>query len=68
MYSRLLREGRAQPDKAERFLGVIERESDRLQRMVRQMLDLAKLEAREMQRSAEPVWLNPCLLYTSRCV
>jgi two-component system phosphate regulon sensor histidine kinase PhoR len=59
MYSRLLREKRAQPDKAERFLGVIERESDRLQRMVRQMLDLAKLEAREMQRSAEPVWLNP---------
>ena len=59
MYSRLLREGRAQADKAERFLGVIERESDRLQRMVRQMLDLAKLEAREMQRSAEPVWLNP---------
>ena len=45
MYSRLLREGRAQADKAERFLGVIERESDRLQRMVRQMLDLAKLEA-----------------------
>jgi hypothetical protein len=26
--------------------------------MVRQ-IDLAKLEAREMQRSAEPVWLNP---------
>jgi two-component system phosphate regulon sensor histidine kinase PhoR len=62
MYSRLLREGKArQPDKAERFLGVIERESDRLQRMVRQMLDLAKLEAREIQRSPEPVWLNPLL-------
>ncbi len=59
IYSRLLREGRAQAERAERFLGVIERESDRLQRMVRQMLDLAKLEAREMQRSAEPVWLNP---------
>jgi len=58
IYSRLLREGRAQAERAERFLGVIERESDRLQRMVRQMLDLAKLEAREMQRSAEPVWLN----------
>jgi two-component system phosphate regulon sensor histidine kinase PhoR len=59
MYSRLLREGKArQPEKAERFLGVIERESDRLQRMIRQMLDLAKLEAREMQRSPEPVWLN----------
>ena len=59
MYSRLLREGKArQPEKAERFLGVIERESDRLQRMIRQMLDLAKLEAREMQHSPEPVWLN----------
>mgnify|MGYP001268963896 FL=1 len=59
MYSRLLREGKARhPEKAERFLGVIERESDRLQRMIRQMLDLAKLEAREMQRSPEPVWLN----------
>lgn len=59
MYSRLLREGKArQPEKSERFLGVIERESDRLQRMIRQMLDLAKLEAREMQRSPEPVWLN----------
>lgn len=60
MYSRLLREGKARdPDKAERFLGVIERESDRLQRMIRQMLDLAKQEAREMQRNPEPVWLNP---------
>ena len=59
MYSRLLREGKArQPDKAERFLGVIERESDRLQRMVRQMLDLAKLETRELQRSPEPVSIN----------
>jgi len=59
MYSRLLREGKArQPDKAERFLGVIERESDRLQRMVRQMLDLAKMETRELQRSPEPVSLN----------
>jgi two-component system phosphate regulon sensor histidine kinase PhoR len=59
MYSRLLREGKArQPDKAERFLGVIERESDRLQRMVRQMLDLAKLESRELQRSPEPVSIN----------
>ena len=57
MYARLLREGKAQDDqaKADRFLGVIERESDRLQRMVRQMLQLAKLEAREMQRSSEPV-------------
>lgn len=59
MYSRLLREGKArQPEKTERFLGVIERESDRLQRMIRQMLDLARLEARELQRSPEPIGLN----------
>jgi PAS domain S-box-containing protein len=60
MYARLLREGKARGDKAkeDRFLGVIERESDRLQQMVRQMLQLAKLEAREIQRSAEPVDLN----------
>ena len=37
---------------------LIERESDRLQRMVRQMLDLAKLESRELQRSPEPVSIN----------
>lgn len=60
MYARLLREGKAHGDQAkeDRFLGVIERESDRLQRMVRQMLQLAKLEARELQRSAELVDLN----------
>ncbi|NIP27594.1 MAG: HAMP domain-containing histidine kinase, partial [Phycisphaerae bacterium] len=63
MYARLLREGKADDDqvKADRFLGVIERESDRLQKMVRQMLQLAKLEAREIQRSSEPVSLNPIL-------
>ena len=60
MYARLLREGKAQDkEKADRFLGVIERESDRLQKMVRQMLQVAKLEARELQRSPEPVELNP---------
>jgi signal transduction histidine kinase len=60
MYARLLREGKARNDeaKADRFLGVIERESDRLQRMVRQMLQLVKLEAREIQRSSEVVNLR----------
>jgi|GEM_PF-2687458 len=60
MYARLLREGKAYGDreKEDRFLGVIERESDRLQRMVRQMLQLAKLEAREIQRSAGRIDLN----------
>ncbi len=60
MYARLLREGKAQEkEKADRFLGVIERESDRLQKMVRQMLELAKMESREFQRGTEPVPLNP---------
>lgn len=59
MYARLLREGKAQQkEKQDRFLGVIERESDRLQQMVRQMLQLAKQEARELQRSSEPISIN----------
>ncbi len=58
MYARLLRDGKAPGEKGERFLGVIVRESDRLQKMVRQMLQLAKMEARELQRSAEMVKLN----------
>ncbi|MFO7540099.1 MAG: ATP-binding protein, partial [Chloroflexota bacterium] len=60
MYARMLRSGKAkEQEKADRFLGVIERESDRLQKMVRQMLEVAKLEARELQRSQEPIALNP---------
>jgi signal transduction histidine kinase len=60
MYARLLREGKAAGDKAkeDRFLGVIERESDRLQKMVRQMLQVVKMGAREFQRSPEQVDLN----------
>ncbi|MAU01471.1 MAG: hypothetical protein CL608_30390 [Anaerolineaceae bacterium] len=59
MYARLLREGKAQQkEKADRFLGVIERESDRLQKMVRQMLEVVKMEASEFQRSNDLVNLN----------
>ncbi len=62
MYARLLREGKARDEeKVLRFLGVIERESDRLQRMVRRMMQLAKHEASELQRSPQPVYLNPIL-------
>jgi PAS domain S-box-containing protein len=62
MYARLLREGKARDEqKAARFLGVIERESDRLQKMVRRMMQLAKLESSELHRSPEPVLLNPIL-------
>lgn len=60
MYARLLREGKAvnDPPKANRFLGVIERESDRLQKMVRQMLQLAKLEAGIIEGKDELASLN----------
>jgi two-component system phosphate regulon sensor histidine kinase PhoR len=60
MYARLLRQGRAggDPAKADRFLGVIERESDRLQTMVRQMLQIARRETSEFQRSKAPVNLT----------
>ena len=59
MYARLLREGKAQQkEKADRFLGVIERESDRLQKMVRQMLEVVKMEASEFQRSNDLINLN----------
>lgn len=63
MYARLLRSNRAQDDagKRERFLTVIERESDHLQSMVRQMLAVAKLDAREIQRSATRVNMNELL-------
>ena len=57
MYARLLRQGMSKynPEKSERFLSVIERESDRLQAMVRQMLALAKLDSQEIQRSLSNV-------------
>jgi len=59
MYARLLRDGRTTGDelKAHRFLGIIERESDRLQKMVRQMLLLAKLEADHNQAKEETCYL-----------
>ncbi len=62
MYTRLLRNGRATTEeKSDRFLGVIERESDRLQLLIRQMLDLSRLEAREFRRSAQPIRIGPAL-------
>lgn len=57
MYARLLREGRYKEDlqKHDRWLAIIEEESDRLQMMVRQMLSIAKREARRDENAAAPV-------------
>lgn len=63
MYARLLRTRRpvADPARQERFLGIIEKEADRLQNMVRQMLAISRLEAHQIQRSATRVNLNQIL-------
>ncbi len=60
LYARLLRERKAidDPVRAGRFLGLIERESNRLQKMVRQMLILAKLEASADQQENESTNIN----------
>ncbi|MDJ0751968.1 MAG: ATP-binding protein [Ardenticatenaceae bacterium] len=62
MYARLLLQGAINDEeKSQRFLTTIANESDRLQTMVRQMLQLAKLEAQEIQRSSAEVNLNDVL-------
>ncbi|HFC12103.1 MAG TPA: GAF domain-containing protein, partial [Anaerolineae bacterium] len=58
MYARLLKKQGISAEKSTRFISTIEHESDRLQTMVRQMLALAKLEAREIQRSQIDINLN----------
>lgn len=57
MYARLLRKN-LHNEREDRFLSVIERESDRLQMMVRQMLSLAKLESQEASLRRAPVNLH----------
>ncbi len=60
MYARLLREGKADDDddKASRFLETIESESDRLQKLVRQMLLLAKMESNKVSTLEESIDLD----------
>ncbi len=59
LYARMLLKGNLNDEeKTHRFLKNIETESDRLQAMVRQMLQHAKLESSEFKRSELPVNLN----------
>ncbi|MGH2538159.1 MAG: ATP-binding protein [Candidatus Promineifilaceae bacterium] len=60
IYIRLLKDGKAAADsaKASRFMEAIEHQSDQLQKMVRQMLHLAKLEDSELHSPLEAVSLN----------
>jgi two-component system, OmpR family, phosphate regulon sensor histidine kinase PhoR len=60
MYARLLRKGHAAGNdaKAQRFLSVIERESDRLQKMIVQMLQMTRVGSAGYRRSPQPVNLK----------
>lgn len=46
------------PEARQRFLGVIERNAERLQRLVEDLLDLSKIESRELELHSDPVDLQ----------
>ncbi|MFO0619726.1 MAG: histidine kinase dimerization/phospho-acceptor domain-containing protein [Polyangiaceae bacterium] len=46
------------PEARQRFLGVIERNAERLQRLVEDLLDLSKIESRELELHSDPVDLR----------
>ncbi|MEO0702903.1 MAG: ATP-binding protein [Pseudomonadota bacterium] len=46
---------RDDPDARERFLGIMEREAGRMNRLVRDLLSLSRVEGQERQRPQEPV-------------
>jgi two-component system phosphate regulon sensor histidine kinase PhoR len=46
---------RRRPEEAEEFIDIIERHADRLHRLVEDLLDLAKIESRELRLRLEPV-------------
>jgi two-component system phosphate regulon sensor histidine kinase PhoR len=56
-YVDALREGPLEANERERFLGIIERQAARMERLVRDLLRLASLDARE-----EPIENEPCSL------
>jgi two-component system phosphate regulon sensor histidine kinase PhoR len=45
------------PEAAKHFIDIIERNAERLQRLVEDLLDLSRIEARELRLSVEPVEL-----------
>jgi len=47
------------PKAAEQFLAIIERNADRLQRLIEDLLDLSRIESRELRLSPELVTLKP---------
>jgi two-component system phosphate regulon sensor histidine kinase PhoR len=50
---------REDPEAAAGFVEMIQRNSDRLQKLVDDLLDLSRIESRELQLACEPVTLRP---------
>lgn len=60
LYARLLRGGKAKedPDREDRYLGIVEEQSNHLQKMVRKILDLSRIESTLTYLSTEEIDLG----------
>lgn len=54
------------PARREEILGIIRREMDRLDRLVSDLLELARLDSGQLRLETEPVALEPLVLYVIR--
>jgi two-component system, OmpR family, phosphate regulon sensor histidine kinase PhoR len=54
-----LRAALGDPDAASRFVGIVERNIERLQQLVEDLLDLSRIEARDFRLQPEPLDLAP---------
>jgi two-component system phosphate regulon sensor histidine kinase PhoR len=54
----------AQPEVAAELIDIIERQAQRLQQLVEDLLDLARIESRQLRLSPEPVLLAPVVSHT----
>jgi two-component system phosphate regulon sensor histidine kinase PhoR len=52
------------PDMAEELIEIIERQAQRLQQLVEDLLDLARIESRQLRLNPEPVLLGPIVRHT----
>lgn len=50
---------RKSPDDAARFIDIIERNADRLKQLIEDLLDLSRIESRELRLSPEPIRVLP---------
>jgi two-component system phosphate regulon sensor histidine kinase PhoR len=60
----LRRAREAQPELADELIEIIERQAQRLQHLVEDLLDLARIESRQLRLNQEPVLLGPIVSHT----